>query len=106
MAYTNTNEDRRKTERLPTAMAVEVEVDGHMIDGTLTEIGGGGAKIQFKDARLDAYEGRNVKLHIPKFGDFDGHVVWQVGNLLGIVFHENHKTLVSLIREASALGIV
>lgn len=104
MSYPFTDEDQRKTERLPTLMDVSVRIGEHEVDGTLIEIGGGGAKVRLTQIKHEASESNFVILCIPKFGTFDGNVAWSEGQLIGIEFEESHKVLVGLIREANAQG--
>lgn len=102
----NAIEDRRKTERLPTEMNVRISLNDKEMDAVLVEIGGGGAKIAAHQMIAQRFVSGPVVLHIPKFGEFHGSAAWGNGDFIGIAFNENHKALVSLIKEASAQNFV
>ncbi len=98
--------EQRKSERLSFSAKVSVTLGGRVVEGGLLDIGAGGAKVSLATAMPAQPEPtpRAVTLNIPKFGAFDGTIVWTDGKTVGIAFSENHKTLVSLIREAITRG--
>ena len=98
--------EKRTTERLDVMNNVSVTLGDEAIDCILMDIGAGGAKIHLPFMATDdlVAEAAEIVLHIPKFGEFDGSVVWNAGKLVGIQFSEKHKALVSLIRESAAVG--
>jgi len=101
MAYENDYTEQRKTERLSIMMEVNMKLGDQMIEGELSDISAGGAKVRTTLPASDAPEStaEPVILNIPKFGDFEGEIVWRDGKFVGIAFAENHKALVSLVRE-------
>ncbi len=101
MVHVGSLEDQRRTERLSTSADVRVTIDAQEINGTLFDIGAGGAKVRLSQTIIDATENISATLTIPAFGEFDGKIAWIDGKFVGIQFAENHKALVSLIREAT-----
>ena len=104
MTDSNDYPEKRKTERLSFMADVRVTLGEQPVDGVMFDIGAGGAKVRLAMVGDDDLEssGDAVVLTIPKFGEFDGRVAWNDGKLVGIQFSENHKALVSLIRESIA----
>ena len=106
MAYTDNHTEQRKSERLPTMMDISMTRRGQMVEGVLVDISEGGAKVRVATAASGepGSGSEAVVLNIPRFGEFDGEVVWTEGKFAGIQFSENHKALFSLIREAATQG--
>ncbi len=104
MATGSSFTEQRKTERLPFSTDVSLALGGKLIEGLLLDIGAGGAKVRLVMTSSSEHncDSEEVILNIPRFGDFDGKIIWGDGKIVGIRFSENHKTLVSLIREAAA----
>ena len=87
---------------MSTTADVTVKMNAQEINGTLFDIGAGGAKVRLSQTVLDVVENTPVTLGISEFGEFDGKIVWADGKFVGMEFAENHKALVSLIRESIA----
>ncbi len=98
--------EQRKSERLSFHTGVSVTLGGQVVEGDLLDIGAGGAKVCLSTVPPEDLQSTSpaVALNIPRFGEFDGNVVWTEGETMGIAFSENHKTLVGLIREAITRG--
>ena len=103
MTYKDNHTEQRKSERLPTMMDISMTRGGQMVEGVLVNISEGGAKIRVATAASNEHGSKpeNIVLNIPRFGEFDGKIVWSEGKFAGIQFAENHKALFSLIREAA-----
>jgi len=106
MTSKDNHTEQRKSERLPTMMDISVIRGGQMVEGVLVDISEGGAKVRVATAASDepGSESEAIVLNIPRFGEFDGEIVWTEGKFAGIQFSENHKVLFSLIREAATRG--
>ena len=106
MTYKDDHIEQRKSERLPTMMDISMTRGGQMVEGVLVDISEGGAKIRVATAASGepSSESDAIVLNIPRFGEFDGEIVWTEGKFAGIQFSENHKALFSLIREAATQG--
>jgi len=97
--------DRRQHERYPLMLESAVTIGGESFAAVIFDISGGGAKVQLKDAGNAAENAmpKTVVLDIPEYGDYEGDIIWVDDDYIGILFHENHKTMVKLITGQSAL---
>ncbi len=104
MANESSCTEQRKTDRVSFSTDVSVTLGGQVIEGLLLDISAGGAKVRLMTppSGEDNFVTEGAVLNIPRFGKFDGKIVWRDGKFAGIQFSENHKTLVNLIREAVA----
>ena len=92
-------EDQRRTERLSTTANVRVRIYAQEIAGTLFNISAAGAKVGLSETVLDAIETAPVTLRIPGFGEFDGKIIWNDEEVIGMEFLENHKALAHIIHD-------
>jgi len=106
MTYKDDHIEQRQSERLATMMDISMTRGGQMVEGVLVDISEGGAKVRVATAASgEPGPGHEtIVLNIPRFGEFDGEIVWSEGKFAGIQFSENHKVLFSLIREAATRG--
>jgi len=103
MTYAHNHTEQRQSERVPTMMDISMTQGGQMVEGVLVDISEGGAKVRVATAASgEPGTGHQaIVLNIPRFGEFDGEIVWSEGKFAGIQFSENHKVLFGLIREAA-----
>ena len=94
--------DQRQDERFPLMMDAEVRIGDSEFKAVIFDIGAGGAKLQVKEGlgQLDGNEQPLIVLIIPEFGEFHGEPAWVDDDFVGIQFHENHKTIVNLIKDS------
>jgi len=98
--------EKRQSERLETQTDVSLTLGERMVGGILFDISSGGAKVQLASTSPSELtpSSENVVLNISRFGDFDGNIIWNDGQFVGIQFSENHKALVSLIRDMAGMN--
>ena len=98
--------EKRKSERLEIKTDISLTLGEKMVEGILFDISSSGAKVQLDSTSSSELNpsSENVVLNISKFGDFDGNIVWNDGQYVGIQFSENHKALVSLIRDMAGMN--
>ena len=95
--------ERLRHERYPLMMEAGVLIGGEALGAEIIDLSAGGAKLRLRGAEDHRSHdpANSIVLHIPKFGGFEGRVVWKDDDYVGILFNENHKTLVNLILESS-----
>lgn len=93
--------DRRQSERFPLMLDGEISIGATPHTCVIYDISADGAKIQVKGAEqgTEGAQLDDVVLSISRFGKFGGEIAWTDDNFMAIRFHENHKTMVSLILE-------
>lgn len=97
------NENRRY-ERYPLMLEAEVSIGGEAFGCVIFGLSAGGAKVRLRGAEglSERCLSEPADLHIPRFGGFEGEIVWKDDEFIGIEFHENHKTIMKLILEKAA----
>jgi len=98
--------EQRRSERTSMKLQVTVSLGGTEYDAVLLNISGEGAKVQVSTlGESGAGPGAETRIDIPRFGPFEGTIIWTDDIFLGMEFDENHKATAGLIRamaEASA----
>ena len=99
MTETENVTERRRHDRYPLMMEAGVLIGGEALGAEIIALSAGGAKLRLRGAEvLQSYDpGASIVLHIPKFGGFEGEVVWKDDDYVGLEFNEDHKTLVNLV---------
>ncbi len=87
-------EEKRQSERYPLMLDAEVGLGGEALDITIFDISAGGAKIRFKEDPL-----KRIVLKVPPFGEFEGEVVWQDDEYVGMKFNEDQEKMARVILE-------
>lgn len=95
--------ERRRHERYPLMMEAGVLIGGEALGAVIIDLSAGGAKLRLRESEdIQSYDpADSIELHIPKFGGFEGKVVWKDDDYVGIMFNEDHKTLVNLILDSA-----
>ena len=80
-------------------LEAEVSIGGEAFGCVIFGLSAGGAKVRLRGAEglSERYLSEPVDLHIPRFGGFEGEIIWKDDEFVGIKFNENHKTIVNLI---------
>ena len=95
--------ERRRYERYPLMLEAGALIGGEALGAVIIDLSAGGAKLRLRgteDHRShDAAD--SIVLHIPKFGGFEGRIVWRDDDYVGIRFHEDHKTIVNLVLDST-----
>jgi|SaaInl7_100m_RNA_FD_contig_21_2786373_length_910_multi_4_in_0_out_0_2 hypothetical protein len=91
--------EQREFDRLHLMIDATAVINGEEQACNLLNICAGGAKVQLTAMPADASfnKGDEVSLHVPKFDEFDGVIVWTDEEYFGIRFDENHKTIAALV---------
>jgi len=84
--------DRRKTTRFPLAMEADISFPEDALEAKIFDLTPNGAKVRLKKSLL-----KNVVLNILPFGSFEGEIVWDDDEFIGIKFKDDHKAIVNLI---------
>ena len=94
--------ERRRHDRYPLMMEAGVLIGGEALGAEIIDLSAGGAKLRLRkvEEHHSSDPADSIVLHIPKFGGFEGKVVWKDDDYVGLMFNENHKTLVNLILES------
>ncbi len=94
--------ERRRHERYPLMMEAGALIGGEALGAVIIDLSAGGAKLRLRETEDHrSYDPADaIVLHIPKFGGFEGRVVWKDDDYVGIMFNEDHKTLVNLILDS------
>ena len=97
--------ERRRHERFPLMLEAAVTIGGESFAAVIFDISGDGAKVRLMEAGNAAENAmpKTVVLNIPKYGVYEGDIIWTDDDYIGIHFHENHKTMVKLITGQGAL---
>ena len=94
--------ERRRHERYPLMMEAGVLIGGEALGAEIINLSAGGAKLRLR--KIEEYQScdpaASIVLHIPNFGGFEGRVVWKDDDYVGVMFNEDHKTLVNLILDS------
>ena len=95
--------ERRRHERYPLMLEAGVLMGGDALGASIIDLSAGGAKLRLRGADVLQYYdlSASIVLHIPNFGGFEGKVVWKDDDYVGVMFNENHKTLVNLILDSA-----
>ena len=95
--------ERRRHERYPLMMEPGVLIGGEVLGAVIIALSAGGAKLRLRQTEDHrSYDpGASIVLHIPNFGGFDGKIVWKDDDYVGLLFNEDHKTLVNLVLESA-----
>lgn len=95
--------ERRRHDRYPLMLEAGVLIGGDALGATIINLSSGGAKLRLREAEVLQYHdlSASLVLHIPNFGGFDGKIVWKDDDYVGVVFNEDHKTLVNLILDSA-----
>lgn len=89
--------DRRRFHRSTVVWAGELVTESSVVDCVVLNISVNGAKVQLSKP----YQGSDtVTLKMPRFGDFEGDVVWRSGNSVGVKFRTDPKIVATIIGEA------
>ena len=87
--------ERRKTIRYPLAMQADISFPDEVLEAKIFDLTPAGAKIRLKKSLL-----KNVVLNILPFGSFEGEIIWEDDEFMGIKFKDDHKAIVNLILES------
>lgn len=94
--------ERRHHDRYPLMLEAGVLIGGDALGASIINLTSGGAKLRLR--KVEEYQScdpaASIVLHIPNFGGFEGRVVWKDDDYVGVVFNEDHKTLVNLILDS------
>ena len=94
--------ERRRHERYPLMMEAGVLIGGEALGAEIINLSAGGAKLRLRkiEEHLSCDPADSIILHIPNFGGFEGKVIWKDDDYVGLMFNEDHKTLVNLILDS------
>lgn len=92
--------DQRRSERVPLMLDISVSLGGADYQAVLLNISGEGAKVQVRElGSTGVTKGSLAEINVPRFGAFEGSIVWVDDIFFGMEFDENHKVTAALIRE-------
>ncbi len=95
--------EQRRTERVPLMLDILVSFGEAEFAATLLNISGDGAKVQVRElGETGAGPGAEAKIDVPRFGPFEGTIIWVDDIFFGMAFDENHKATAGLIRSMAA----
>jgi len=89
--------DRRRFTRNSVLWMGRIIAGDHVVDCKVLNISVGGAKVVVSDA---FEHGEPVTLHIDRFGEFEGEIVWQSGKKRGIKFLEDPQIVAQKLGDA------
>lgn len=94
--------ERRRHERYPLMIEAGVLIGGEALGAAVIDLSAGGAKLRLRGAEVLQTDdlADSIILHIPRFGGFEGRIVWKDDDYVGLMFNEDHKTLVNLVLES------
>ncbi len=94
-----TVDERRNLERFPILKKAALIFEGQVLEATIFDISGGGAKIRIDGAIIPSEDKVNAAtaLDVPDCGEIDAHIVWKDDEYFGLKFDENHSKLISVL---------
>ena len=93
MTMTASKAERREFDRFPLMMTAAVAQNGGNLGAVIFDISEGGAKVQMTESPFDAATdiAGPVTLLVPKFGKFEGEVIWIDDEYFGMKFNEGQN---------------
>jgi len=91
-------DERRELERFPILKKAALMFEGQMLEATIFDISGGGAKIRIDGAIIPSEDKVNAAtaLDVPGCGEINAHIAWKDEEYFGLKFDEDHSKLISM----------